>query len=106
QLFEKAKANDKDANQMIDSWTSHIAEGLEQIINIVVTRVLLIGGGVSKQDDFLLENIEHMINNFLSKNFNQTLLKCSHLRYDAALYGAVANYFKLVVFIYVGKSIR
>src|SRR5699024_1966237 len=87
QLFEKAKANDKDANQMIDSWASHIAEGLAQIIIIVDPRVLLIGGGVSKQGDFLLEKIEHQINNFLPKNFNQTVLKCTALGNDAAQIG-------------------
>jgi len=94
QLFEKAKANDKDANQMIEAWTSYIAEGLAQIIIIVDPRVILIGGGVSKQGDFLLEKIERKINNFLPKNFNQTELKCTALGNDAALYGAVSDYFK------------
>lgn len=94
QLFEKAKANDKEANQIINKWASHIAEGLAQIIIIVDPRVLLIGGGVSKQGEFLLEKIEYQINNFLPENFNQTVLKCTELGNDAALYGAVSAYFK------------
>src|SRR5699024_8845351 len=73
QLIEKAKANDKDANQMIDSWSNHIAAGLAYIIIIVDPPVLLIGGGVSKQGYFLLEKIEPQINNFLPKNFNHTV---------------------------------
>src|SRR5699024_1697503 len=85
QLFEKAKEDDRDANLMIDNWASHIAEGLAQIIIILDPQVILIGGGVSKQDDFLLEKIEHQINNFLPKNFNQTVLKCTALGNDAAL---------------------
>jgi len=94
QLFEKAKANDKNANQIINKWASQIAEGLAQIIIILDPQVILIGGGVSKQGDFLLEKIDHQINNFLPENFNQTVLKCTALGNDAALYGAVANYFK------------
>src|SRR5699024_3865322 len=94
QLFEKAKGNDRDANQVINKWASQIAEGLAQIIIILDPQIILIGGGVSKQGDFLLKKIEHQINKFLPENFNQTVLKCTALGNDAALYGAVANYFK------------
>lgn len=93
ELFEKAKANDADASQMIDAWTSDIAEGLAQIIIILDPKLILIGGGVSKQGRFLLDKIEQKMNTFLPKDFSQTVLKCTELGNDAALYGAVSNYF-------------
>lgn len=93
ELFEKARANDPDANRIIDAWTNDIAEGLAQIIILLDPQLLLIGGGVSKQGDFLLGKIEQQMENFLPKDFSKTVLKCTQLGNDAALYGAVSNYF-------------
>lgn len=93
ELFEKARANDPDANRIIDAWTSDIAEGLAQIIILLDPQLLLVGGGVSKQGDFLLGKIEQQMDNFLPKDFSKTVLKCTQLGNDAALYGAVSNYF-------------
>lgn len=93
ELFEKARANDHVANRIIDAWTSDIAEGLAQIIILLDPQLLLIGGGVSKQGNFLLGKIERQMNDYLPKGFSQTVLKCTELGNDAALYGAVSIYF-------------
>lgn len=94
ELFAAAKENDASSNQIIDAWAVDIAEGLAQIIIIVDPQLLLVGGGISQQGDFLLEKITRYIDYFLPKNFSQTTLKCTSLGNDAALLGAVSYYFK------------
>jgi predicted NBD/HSP70 family sugar kinase len=93
-LFASAKEHDLKSNKIIDMWACDVAEGLAQIIIIVDPKLLLIGGGISHQGDFLLNKIERYIDHFLPENFNQTELRCTALGNDAALLGAVSNYFK------------
>lgn len=94
ELFADAKANDAASNRIIDAWASDVAEGLAQIIIIVDPKLLLIGGGISQQGDFLLKKIARYIGYFLPNGFSQTELRCTALGNDAALLGAVSYYFK------------
>ena len=94
ELFARARENDREANEIIDAWASDVAEGLAQIIIILDPKLLLIGGGISKQGDILLEKIEQHIDLFLPENYRQTEMKCTTLGNDAALFGAISYYFK------------
>lgn len=94
ELFTGAKANDPASNQIIDAWANDVAEGLAQIIIIVDPKLLLIGGGISQQGDFLLDKIAKYMDHFLPEDFSQTELRCTALGNDAALLGAVSHYFK------------
>ena len=93
ELFASAKAKDAASNRIIDAWASDVAAGLAQIIIIVDPKLLLIGGGISQQGDFLLGKIARYIDDFLPENFSQTELRCTALGNDAALLGAVSHYF-------------
>lgn len=54
-LFDGAKAGDTAALQILDGYTTDLADGLANIINIFQPAVLCIGGGISKAGDILLQ---------------------------------------------------
>lgn len=53
-VFDAVKENDPLAKKLLDDYTTYLAEGIANIINILQPAVLCIGGGVSKAGDMLL----------------------------------------------------
>ncbi|WP_080872828.1 ROK family protein [Oceanobacillus timonensis] len=92
--FELARSGDKDCYDTICQWAAEIAKGLAQIILMKDPAIILIGGGISRQGDYLLDLIKKQLNTFLPANFLNTELKIAQLYNDAALYGAVFPFFK------------
>jgi len=92
--FELARSGDKDCYDTICKWAVEVAKGLAQIILIKDPAIILIGGGISRQGDYLLNLIKKQLNIFLPANFLNTELKIAQLYNDAALYGAVFPFFK------------
>ncbi|PAV30823.1 hypothetical protein CIL05_03630 [Virgibacillus profundi] len=96
-VFERAKNGDETCSSIIQSWTKEVAKGLSQIILLTDPKCILIGGGVSAQGDYLLEQIQNQLELFLPDNFLKTELKIAELFNDAALYGAVYPFFDVAV---------
>lgn len=92
-VFERAKNGDETCFSIIKAWTMEVAKGLAQIILLTDPRCILIGGGVSVQGDYLLEQIQNQLETFLPANFLKTELKIAELFNNAALYGAVYPFF-------------
>ncbi|WP_188456614.1 ROK family protein [Virgibacillus oceani] len=94
EVFDRAKSGDKKCMAIIHSWASEVAKGLAQIIILIDPKCILIGGGISRQGEFLLKLVQEHVVQFLPKNFLITELKIAELFNDAALYGAVYPFFK------------
>lgn len=93
QVFSQARKGKARYLRLLDTWVCDVASGLAQIILLVDPELLIIGGGVSRQGDFLLEMITKQVNDFLPKNFMKTEIKMAELFNDAALYGAIYPFF-------------
>ena len=52
--FDAAKAGDAVAKEVVDTYINYLAEGIVNVINIFKPEVLAIGGGISKQGEYLL----------------------------------------------------
>ncbi|GIO19591.1 glucokinase [Oceanobacillus oncorhynchi subsp. incaldanensis] len=92
--FELARSGDKECYDVIYKWTAEVAKGLAQIILMKDPAIILIGGGISRQGDYLLNLIKKQLTIFLPAHFLNTELKIAQLYNDAALYGAVFPFFK------------
>jgi len=92
-LFELAREGDETVLGLIDRWTEQIARGLAEIVLTVDPSVIVIGGAVSEQKDFLLDRIKAHMNEYLPDGFSKTELRAAVLGNRAALLGAAYPYY-------------
>ncbi|MBU5211522.1 ROK family protein [Bacillus sp. Gen3] len=94
EVFERAKQKDARSTAIIEDWSMEVAKGIAQIILLIDPKCIVIGGGISRQGDYLLHHIEKQLQLFLPTDFLKTELKIAQLYNDAALFGAVYPFFK------------
>ncbi|WHY85673.1 ROK family protein [Neobacillus novalis] len=89
-IFEEA-VHDGQVNHLIENWLNHVSSG---IFNLAVTlnpEKILIGGGVSAQNE-LIERIEAKLEQLdFWKDFRVPITICKH-RNDAGMLGAVKHF--------------
>lgn len=89
-VFDAAAAADTAGIQLLDRYTTYLAEGIANIINIFQPAVLCIGGGVSRAGDALLLPVrEKVAQRIYSKNSRRnTRIVLARLDNDAGVLGA------------------
>lgn len=89
-LFWRAKNEDKLAESVINRWVDDVALGIKTLVHIFNPPMVVIGGGVSEQGDYLLEKLEQRVNNRIMVSFEKSLtIKLAQNGNDANLQGAV-----------------
>lgn len=92
-IFDRAKMQDDECLFLIDKWTEEIAKGLADIICLLDPGLLIIGGGVSKQGDFLTDKIKEKLPLFLPKPFiENTVIKTAQCGNDAGMIGSISEF--------------
>lgn len=87
--FNAAKAGDKIGQQVVDKYIEYVASGITNIINIFQPNILVIGGGISKEGDYLLNPIkEYAKKHSYCKAVEQTNIRIATLMNDAGIIGA------------------
>lgn len=88
--FDAAKSGDAVALQVIDNYTSYLSEGIADMINIFRPEAVLIGGGISRQKDYLIDSIKEKVipNIFGGENSYIPTIACAKLGNDAGMIGA------------------
>lgn len=87
--FEAAKQGDAVAQSVVDQYIEYVADGITSIINIFQPNVLVIGGGISKEGDRLLNPIKEYVKKYsYCKAVAQTEIKIATLMNDAGIIGA------------------
>ncbi len=89
-VFDAVAGGDYFAKKLLDDYTTYLAEGLANVINIFQPSVLCIGGGVSKAGDVLLNPVKEKTNRLIysknsAVNTNITIAKHDN---DAGIIGA------------------
>ncbi len=89
-VFDAAAAGDETAASLLDTYTTYLAEGIANLVNIFQSAVLCIGGGVSRAGEALLlplrEKVEKRV---YSKNAKRnTRIVLAKLDNDAGVLGA------------------
>jgi len=89
--FEAAKHGDTACLAIIQTWAGEVAVGLAQVILMFDPEILVIGGAVSQQGEFLLTLLREQLQLLLPAQLCQTELKMAVLAEQAQLYGAVSG---------------
>lgn len=94
-IFTAVQQGDPDAQQILADWINEIAQGLSGLVHIFNPQLILIGGGVSAQEDLLIHPLADKIKASVMPAFAQGLeIRAAALQNDAGLVGAVYNFIK------------
>ncbi len=87
--FDAAKAGDAAAQKVVDQYLEYVADGISSMINIFQPNMIVIGGGISREGDYLLNPIkEYMKTNTFCHEASKTELKIATLFNEAGIIGA------------------
>lgn len=89
-IFEAARAGDVRVLALLKDWIDEIAQGLAGLVHIFNPQLILIGGGVSAQQELLIDPLAAKVKASVMPAFAQGLeLRAAQLHNDAGLVGAV-----------------
>lgn len=90
ELFNQARRGEKTAELIIDQWVDNVALGIKSLVHIFNPPLIVIGGGVSEQGNYLLEKLQRSVETRIMISFQHSLeLKLAQNGNDANLQGAV-----------------
>ena len=88
-IFARAKAGDETMLRALNAWIDQIAEGLTGLVHIFNPQMVLIGGGVSAQEELLIAPLRARVLGGVMPRFADDLrLERAMLGNDAGLIGA------------------
>lgn len=87
--FTSAKNGDSAAQAVVDQYISYVADGVTSIINIFQPDMLVIGGGISKEGNYLLKPLIEITEKYnYNKELAKTDIRIATLFNDAGIIGA------------------
>lgn len=87
--FKAAKAGDAAGQAVVDQYLRYVADGLVGVVNIFQPNKIVIGGGISREGDYLLNPIKKFISeNSYTRDIPQTEIEIAQLFNDAGIIGA------------------
>ena len=88
-IFDAAKAGDQVALDVLDNFYSYLAQGVVNLINILEPNVVVIGGGISAQKDYIIQPIKQKVQAQMYGGLDmKTEIKAAQLGNDAGIIGA------------------
>ena len=89
-LFEKVRAGDTQARAALDAWLDDVAAGLTGLIHIFNPALVVIGGGVSAQEELLIAPLRKRVLAGVMPRFAENLrIERAALGNDAGMIGAL-----------------
>lgn len=88
--FEAMKKGDYLAKELVDKYIYYLSNGITNIVNAFEPEILCIGGGVSKEGDFLLNPIRDFVSRkmYIKEGSKFTKIVTATLGNDAGIIGA------------------
>ena len=87
-VFDAVKAEDKVAMEIAESFGKYLGSALSVIAGVVDPEVFVIGGGVSKAGDILLDYIRKYYNTYAFSACKDAVFALAELGNDAGIFGA------------------
>ncbi len=92
-IFELAKKGDRICIEAIEEILENLAVGIRNIIYILNPEIIVIGGGITAQKDYMEERIIRKINGkMISERFRKTEIKLAQKGNQAGLIGALYHF--------------
>ena len=88
-VFDEAKKGDVVAKEVVKRACEYLAQGLEVISCVVNPEAFVIGGGVSKAGQYLIDEVEYRFNEIAFHGCKNTKITLATLGNDAGIYGAM-----------------
>lgn len=88
-IFEQAEAGDAVATEIVEETGRLLGKGLAGVACVVNPEAFVIGGGMSKAGDRLLESIRRNFKKYAFHASRETEFKMAELSNDAGIYGGV-----------------
>ena len=74
---------------VVEQYIKYFAAGIVNVINIFQPEILVIGGGVSKEGDYLISPLKKIVEREVySRDVEQTQIRIAQLGNDAGIIGA------------------
>lgn len=88
--FDAAKQGDEVGDKVVKQYIKYIAEGLINVINTFMPEVVVIGGGICKEGEYLLKPLREMVSAgvFSREEIPQTQIRTALMGNDAGVIGA------------------
>ncbi|MDL2232947.1 ROK family protein, partial [Ruminococcaceae bacterium OttesenSCG-928-L11] len=88
--FAAAREGDSAAKKVVDEFLLHLSIAVSNAINLLQPEVVCIGGGVSREGDYIIEPVRELVakQTYLPKEEHRTRIVASQLGDDAGLIGA------------------
>ncbi|HZX20940.1 MAG TPA: ROK family protein, partial [Clostridia bacterium] len=88
-IFDCAKKGNFVANRAVDRFVKYLAIGIGNIINILDPEMVIIGGGISKAGDYLINKLKKEVpKNIWLKSMNLTKIVPADLGNNAGIIGS------------------
>lgn len=89
QIFDLYKEGNQTIINVVERWIDYLTDGLGTLTYIFNPSLIVIGGGVTKQGDYLLEKVRLSLDSKIGENYKKNLnIKFAELGNDAGLIGA------------------
>ncbi len=90
--FAAAKLGDETANRVVYKYVAYLSEGILDYCNVFRPELFIIGGGISKEGDYLINKIENYLNeqNFGYYGSPVSKVVTASLKNDAGIIGAAS----------------
>ncbi len=90
-VFDCAKCGDKSALEVVENYARYLGEGITNLVNIFAPEIVVLGGGVSAQGEFLLGKVRKFVEmHRIGKDCNPPVkIECATLGNDAGIVGVV-----------------
>ena len=87
-IFDAGKAGDPIAKEVLDEYYNYLGEFLGSLCSVVDPEVVVLGGGVSKAGDVLLEGVQPYFHKYVFHAASGAKFALASLGNDAGAYGA------------------
>lgn len=89
-IFEEVSRGNKKLQEILDEWIINIGKGLVSLVHIFNPEIIIIGGGVSKQEELFIKPLRKYVLENVMKRFGENLrVEAAELGNNAGLVGAV-----------------
>lgn len=88
-IFDAVNKKDSTAQEVLKRYTDYVAEGVVNAINVFHPEAVIIGGGISAQEELLIRPLKEKVQKYVD-DYAPVEIVAAKLGNDAGIYGAAA----------------
>lgn len=93
EAFEQARHGNAQFKHIIANWCTKIGQQLATICLLLDPAIIIVGGAVSQQGDFFINQLQASVDHYLPEGLAHTKIQAPILKDQAQLFGAISPFF-------------